>query len=198
MKLRQLLFAALFAALMCATKFIPPIQIIPNLPITFQTFVVFLAGLMLRPLYSFASMMTYTALGLIGLPVFTYGGGIGYPLAQPSFGFIIGFSICALLISLFVRKNLIMLTSKNQHNAKVCVIVKIIFFSLLSICVLYVIGIAYLYVWLEKNTENVMSIWTVIKTYTGFYLLIDIVKFGFAIPLGYAVLKRLPPKFKQI
>ena len=77
-------------------------------------------------------------------------------------------------------------------------IVKIIFFSLLSICVLYVIGIAYLYVWLEKNTENVMSIWTVIKTYTGFYLLIDIVKFGFAIPLGYAVLKRLPPKFKQI
>ena len=106
MKLRQLLFAAMFAALMVVSAYIKiPI---PTLPITLQVMIVFMSGLILTPKYALASQLVYVALGLVGVPVFSNGGGIGY-VFQPSFGFIIGFSVCAFLISLLVRKNLVSL-----------------------------------------------------------------------------------------
>ena len=38
--------------------------------------------------------MVYIVLGLVGLPIFTQGGGPGY-IFQPSFGYIIGFAVAA-------------------------------------------------------------------------------------------------------
>ena len=125
MRLRQLLVAALFAALMCVSAFLRiPIPPTPLL-FTLQTFVVFASGLMLKPKYALASMLVYTALGLFGLPVFSAGGGIAYVL-QPSFGFIIGFSVCAVLVSVLVRKNAFALVSKAPENPKRIVIFKTI------------------------------------------------------------------------
>lgn len=83
---------ALFVALMVASAFI---QIpFPLVPLTFQTVVSVLAGLLLGAKKGAISMTVYLVLGLIGLPVFTAGGGIYYVL-KPSFGYILGFIAAA-------------------------------------------------------------------------------------------------------
>lgn len=197
MKLRQLLLAALFAALMCATRFIPPIPIPPTpLSFTLQTLVVFVAGLMLEPKYALASMLVYTALGLLGLPVFSQGGGIGYVLL-PSFGFIIGFSACAFTISVLVRKNVLALYSLNNEQSKKILLIKIVGFSLLSIVALYVCGITYMYCIYKYYLEQTVNLLYLIAASTGIFLVIDIVKFAVALPFSMAVLKRLPTKFTK-
>ena len=194
MKLRQLLFAAMFAALMVVSAYIKiPI---PTLPITLQVLIVVMSGLILKPPYALASQLVYMAMGLIGLPVFSNGGGIGY-VFQPSFGFIIGFSVCALLISLLVRKNMIALIRKSTDKPKYIYIIKIIGFSLVSILALYVCGITYMYFILNYYMGASYSLWTLIASYTGFYVLLDIAKFAVAVPLCIAVLKRLPENFKR-
>ena len=82
----------IFVALMVAAAFI---QIpFPLVPLTFQTVVSVLAGLMLGAKKGAISMTVYMVLGLIGLPVFTAGGGIYYVL-KPSFGYILGFIVAA-------------------------------------------------------------------------------------------------------
>lgn len=57
--------------------------------ITLQLLFTLLAGALLGPVWGAASQGVYVALGLLGLPIFTMGGGLGYVL-QPSFGFLLG------------------------------------------------------------------------------------------------------------
>ena len=59
-------------------------------PLTFQAFFVLFSGAIFGPKIGALSTFLYLFLGLIGLPVFTGGGGIGYVL-KPTFGYIIGF-----------------------------------------------------------------------------------------------------------
>jgi biotin transport system substrate-specific component len=194
MKLRQLLFAALFAALMDVSAYlkIP----IPTLPITLQVMIVFMSGLILTPRYAVASQLVYIALGLIGLPVFSNGGGIGY-VFQPSFGFIIGFVICAFLVSLLVRSNMVALIKGNTDKPKYTYVLKIIGFTLVAIIALYVCGITYMYFMLNTYLQKGVALWYLIANYTGFYVLVDIAKFAITFPLCIAVLRRLPENFVQ-
>lgn len=83
---------AIFVALMVAGTFI---QIpLPFMPLTFQTVISVLAGLLLGWKKGVISMSVYCFAGLLGLPVFTGGGGLAYVL-KPSFGYIIGFIAAA-------------------------------------------------------------------------------------------------------
>lgn len=83
---------ALFVALMVAAAFI---QIpFPLVPLTFQTVVSVLAGLLLGAKKGAAAMAVYAFMGLVGIPVFSAGGGIYYVL-KPSFGYILGFIAAA-------------------------------------------------------------------------------------------------------
>jgi biotin transport system substrate-specific component len=62
-----------------------------GVPVTLQTFAVFLAALLLTPAWAAASMSTFLLLGAIGLPVFAGGkGGLGV-LVGPTGGYLIGF-----------------------------------------------------------------------------------------------------------
>ncbi len=63
---------------------------------TLQTFFVILSGYLIGGKAAFISMLLYLCLGLMGIPVFTEGGGIGYVL-KPSFGFILGFCLGAFI-----------------------------------------------------------------------------------------------------
>ncbi len=89
---RGLAKCALFAVLMVAASFvrIP----VPYVPITFQTVVAVLAGILLGAKAGAASMLFYIFMGLIGLPVFSGGGGVVYVL-QLTFGYIVGFAAAA-------------------------------------------------------------------------------------------------------
>lgn len=83
---------AIFVALMVASAYI---QIpFPLIPLTFQTVVSVLAGLLLGAKKGTISMAVYAFIGLIGIPVFSAGGGIYYVL-KPSFGYILGFVAAA-------------------------------------------------------------------------------------------------------
>jgi biotin transport system substrate-specific component len=128
------------------------------------------------------------ALGLIGLPVFMSGGGLSYVL-EPSFGFIVGFSVCAFLTSLLVRKQLL-LFGKTQGQAKTAAVLKAALFAAVSLITMYVIAIIYMYLiyslYLDKSTTLI-----VIAINMGVFFLIDSVKYILAILIGAAVLRRL-------
>ena len=83
---------SIFIVLMVAATFI---QIpFPLAPLTFQTVIGVMAGLMLGPKKGVISMSVYCFMGLVGLPVFTAGGVITYVL-KPTFGYILGFIVSA-------------------------------------------------------------------------------------------------------
>ena len=101
MKTRALVFTALFAALTAIGAFLR----IPAGPvaITLQFLFTAMAGILLGRRYGALSQLVYVALGLVGLPIFTMGGGPAYVL-QPSFGFLLGLIPCAWLIGFLSRK----------------------------------------------------------------------------------------------
>lgn len=84
------LFSALIAV--CAMISIPfPI------PITLQTFAIFLAFFTLGGRGALSAILVYTALGIVGLPVFAgFGAGVGYLLGA-SGGFVLAFPLSAIL-----------------------------------------------------------------------------------------------------
>lgn len=101
MKTRALAFTALFAALTAIGAFVR----IPVGPvaITLQFLFTAMSGILLGRRYGALSQLVYVALGLVGLPIFTMGGGPAYVL-QPSFGFLLGLIPCAWIIGLLSRK----------------------------------------------------------------------------------------------
>lgn len=101
MKLRNLILTALFAALTAIGAFI-------RIPfafssITLQFFFTAMAGVLLGARWGAASQAVYVLLGLVGLPIFTQGGGFSYVL-QPTFGFLVGLIPAAWLIGYMSRK----------------------------------------------------------------------------------------------
>ena len=75
-------------------------------------------------------MLVYIAMGLIGLPVFTQGGGIGYVL-MPSFGYLLGFPVGA-LVSGYICSRFKKPTRGGAFAA-----------SLVGMIPIYVIGVSY-------------------------------------------------------
>lgn len=139
LSVKDMMITALFTALMVAGAYIRiPF---PLLPITLQAFISALAGLIIGPRLGALSMTLYTALGLIGLPVFAGGGGITY-IFTPSFGFILGFIAGACVIGLLSRK----LGKQNQWNS---------FKSLMAgLLVLYTVGILYMFLIMRLYLRN--------------------------------------------
>lgn len=81
---------ALFVALMSVFTLFVKIPFYP-VPLTFQTTICILAGLLLGAKKGAVSMAVYCFTGLVGIPVFSgMSGGFAYVL-QPTFGYIIGF-----------------------------------------------------------------------------------------------------------
>ena len=93
-KLKKLILCAVFVDLIAAGAFmrIP----IPVVPFTLQYLFTMLAGLLLGGRLGGTAVSVYVILGLLGLPIFTQGGGPGY-LAQPTFGYLVGFAAGAYL-----------------------------------------------------------------------------------------------------
>jgi biotin transport system substrate-specific component len=79
----------------------------PNnpVPFTMQTFVVVLAGLLLRPAPATAAMAIYLVAGALGLPVFAnFTGGLEV-IAGPTGGYMIGFFYAPIVVRLIARRS---------------------------------------------------------------------------------------------
>ncbi|MCD8201888.1 MAG: biotin transporter BioY, partial [Clostridia bacterium] len=94
---------AIFVALMVAGTYVS-IPFWP-VPLTFQTVICILSGLMTGWKKGMISMTVYMVMGLIGIPVFSAGGaGFSYVM-MPTFGYIIGFIFAAGAAGLIRGKN---------------------------------------------------------------------------------------------
>ena len=99
---KDTVFVAMFAALIavCSIVSIP----IGEVPVTLQTFAVCLSGAMLGWRRGMLSVLIYTLLGAVGLPVFAgMKGGVGV-LAGSTGGYIAGFLLTALIIGAAAEK----------------------------------------------------------------------------------------------
>ena len=159
MKRRNLIvtltLSALFCTLICIGSFIR-IPMPNMMPVTLQTFFVLMTGLVLPIKASSLAILTYIALGLIGLPIFSGGGGIGYVL-MPNFGFIIGFLIATVIMSVITQK------------LKYSKLWQYIVISLICIAVIYIIGIFYFaFITNVYNNNNYSAIWFIQTVFLPF------------------------------
>ena len=128
---RHLVLVALFVAL---TAVGAKIEIpLPYVPLTMQTFFVLLAGMLLGSRPGALSQAVYVALGLVGLPIFSRGGGFGY-IFQPTFGYLIGFIPAAYIVGLLVERR------------PEATLPGFLLASLSGLAIVYLFGLAYLWV----------------------------------------------------
>ncbi|MPM55226.1 hypothetical protein SDC9_102019 [bioreactor metagenome] len=127
----QIVICGLLASMIAISAFI---QIpIPNLDyFTLQFLFVLLAGMLLGPKLGGVSVIVYVITGLMGFPIFAAGGGITYIL-RPSFGYLIGFILCAFVTGLVCEK----IKSKK--------ISKYLIAAFCGFLVTYTIGLTYKY-----------------------------------------------------
>ena len=108
-------------------------------PMTFQTFVVYFIAASMG-MIGFYSTLSYVILGLMGLPIFAAGGGIGYVMS-PTFGFLYGMIISSFFIAYF---------SKNLFDKN---ILKITLYIFVGAILIFLCGILHLagFIGLEKS-----------------------------------------------
>jgi biotin transport system substrate-specific component len=98
---RMLLGIALFATLTAVSGLIR--VPLPVVPMTLQTVFVYLAGGILGSCGGVMSQLLFLGIGLMGVPIFTVGGGPGYVL-QPTFGYLAGFPLAAWIVGLIAER----------------------------------------------------------------------------------------------
>lgn len=133
----------LFAALMTAAAYIRiPF---PFVPLTFQTAVCILCGLLLGAKKGAVSICAYALAGLAGLPVFASGGGLSYVL-MPSFGYIPGFIAAAAVAGAIAGKG-------ENLSFKRCLAA-----AFAALAVNYAVGTAYfIAVWVLSGYEGLFA-----------------------------------------
>ena len=100
-------------------------------PMTMQTFVVFLIGMTYGMRLSFITLLAYILEGALGFPVFATGSGLAY-LIGPTAGFIYGMLIAATLIGFLSERGF----SKSYF--------KCLFTLLIGTALIFLLGVCYL------------------------------------------------------
>lgn len=135
-QLTAITLVPVFTVLMCiSAKISIPT---PVIPVTLQITAAILSGLLLGARLGFLSQALYIFMGLMGLPVFSRGGGIGY-IVTGSFGYIIGFAFCALAGGFLADR-----IDRKYQGSKVPYR-EILLIAGAALLVDYLIGILYLY-----------------------------------------------------
>lgn len=177
---QEMILISLFAALTAIGAFIQiPLGFYP-VPMTLQTFFVFFAGFCLTPRSAMYSQLIYVLLGLIGIPIFTKGGGIHYVM-DLTFGYLLGFILIAPLLSMAARKFLYAGCSKPLFG--MCSIGLILMLEFIGI--LYMALISGLYLGDPLTIERAVYLFLI-------FLPLDLVKCAAAILVTLHLRKRLP------
>ena len=170
-KAKKLTLSALFSALLVVSGFlrIP----LPPTAITLQLQVALLAGLLLGGEWGCISVLTYAALGLLGLPVFAGGGGFSY-LLQPTFGYILGFAVAAFACG--------KLSSVGERSAK-----RIAIALFAGVAIVYAIGLLYAAIILTAHLGQTIAFWEFVLVYALWTLPKDVLLTAACLPLAKRV-----------
>lgn len=175
---QQMVLCSLFTALIWVGAFIKiPVMYVP---FTLQIMFTNLAGLMLGSYLGSLSVIAYVLLGLLGVPVFTMGGGIGY-IFNPTFGYLIGF-----IVGTFAAGKI---SENNPENS----LVKYWIASLVDLAIVYSMGIIYMYFMMNFYLGKEISI----KNAILHGMLIPLPGNVITIILSTFVLKKLAPIIKR-
>lgn len=137
---------AVFVALIAVGAFIKvPIGIVP---VSLQCAFCILCALTLGPWDSLAAVAVYIAMGLIGIPVFTAGGGFSYVL-QPTFGYIAGY-LLALPIGGIIARGL-------RSDAPIR-LWRLLLGAFAALAIVYTFGVMYMFLMLNYYVGSEMAI----------------------------------------
>lgn len=168
MKTKDMILIALFTCLIAIGAFIKlPISIVP---VTLQVLFILLASLVLKE-KAYLACLLYLFMGLIGLPVFTNGGGISYVL-MPSFGYLVGFIFASYYIG------------RYQNNFK-----SIISRMIIGILIIYSFGLFYFVIIEYFYYHKIFGINFLLVNLFLIYLPGDII----SICLAYIIYQRIRP-----
>lgn len=148
LKTRDLTMIAMFASLTAVGAFIKiPLPIVP---FTLQYFFCALGAMILGSKKGALSQSLYVLMGLIGIPIFTQGGGIQY-IFNLTFGYLIGFILGAFVIG------------KITENTKKITNIKILIACILGLIIIYLLGVIHMYIIYNFYLGEVVGIWKIIN-----------------------------------
>ncbi len=160
---RDLVMIAMFVTLITLGAFIRfPLG---NVPVSMQFAFCLLATLILGGSRACACVLIYIAMGLLGLPVFVGGGGVGYVL-QPSFGYLIGFLLGALVGGAIAR---------GLNGDKVVDTKRSILSAVVFLMIVYSAGCGYMYAILNLYLDADVPFGKVLVTGCAIFLPFDTV-----------------------
>jgi biotin transport system substrate-specific component len=139
---------------------------------TAQVFAVLLIGLLLTPREAVISVSIYVLIGLIGIPVFSKGGGIG-TLATYEGGYIVGFIFCV-----FAESGTLALLSKYT---KLHFLIKRSVAAIIGIAALYLIALPYISILVKINGVTLSG--SIISIFCLAYLPLDLIKAAIAVAI---------------
>lgn len=146
MQLRELILCALFVALITVGTFI-------RIPVgsdvyTLQFLFTLLAGLLLGKRLGTIAVAVYIGLGLLGVPVFATGSGLGY-IFRPTFGYLLGFIVQAWFCG----------WQSRQHKPS---FKNLLLTNCGGMAIVYFFGLSYFYLISNFVINTPVSAWTVI------------------------------------
>lgn len=171
--IKEMILISMFAALTAIGAFIKiPI---PPVPVSLQFLFCAFSGMLLGSKKGMYSQVLYVTIGLIGIPIFTKGGGPGY-IFQPTFGYLLGFIGCSFVIGKL---------TEGKENQK-------FIFRLLSVLagllVVYSVGVPYLYFMWNHLNETKIAFSTAIKWGFTPFILTDIMWSFIVTAVSYKIL----------
>ena len=139
-KNKKLILISIFASLTAVGAYIKiPL---PHVPVTLQTFIVIMSGNVIGARYGAISQIIYLTTGLLGAPIFAYGGGPGY-IFQPTFGYLLGYPFCASVIGLLIK---ILLPGINGGNySKFRLFFTYLVSDVFGVLTIFLFGLSYFY-----------------------------------------------------
>lgn len=173
MKTKDLILAAMFAALtaVCAQISVPtPFS---PVPVTLQVLSVFLSGIILGGRLGAISQLVYLALGAVGVPVFANLSGGAQKLIGVTGGYLLSYPIASYLIG----KVSALYKGKSVHSTMV-----VYGFSMsIGLAIIYLLGS------FQFAVLNSMTIQQSLKLTVIPFIIPDLIKLGISIPLAYSV-----------
>lgn len=129
-------FVSLFASLIASGGFIQ-LPLPTGVPFVVQDMMALLAGVLLGPVYGFASVVLFLFLGCIGLPVFSLKAGIGVIVASPTGGFLIGDALGAVTGGVILA----LILPRNKKHSALYTYAAVYGALLCAFCVLFACGV---------------------------------------------------------
>lgn len=146
-------------------------------PVTLQTMVCILAGRILGAKWGAYAMLGYILAGLVGLPVFAAGAGLGYVL-QPTFGYLVGFVVAASYTGWMGKK-------ADTFFGSILMVTTALF-------IIYSIGSIHLYLSFTVIQEISLNVWQVLYAGVFPYILQDYVSAFLGILVWSKIQGRIP------